>query len=62
MLLFFCFFPLFVEVQTPEEKDEKEEKEQDKASRTARVQPTPQARDVAAESPNADKKQLQPKQ
>uniref|UniRef100_A0A3B3HMR2 Protein phosphatase 1, regulatory subunit 12C n=1 Tax=Oryzias latipes TaxID=8090 RepID=A0A3B3HMR2_ORYLA len=39
-------------VQTPEEKDEKEEKEQDKASRTARVQPTPQARDVAAESPN----------
>uniref|UniRef100_A0A3P9MDE6 Protein phosphatase 1, regulatory subunit 12C n=1 Tax=Oryzias latipes TaxID=8090 RepID=A0A3P9MDE6_ORYLA len=48
-------------VQTPEEKDE-EEKEQDKASRTARVQPTPQARDVAAESPNGDKKQLQPKQ
>ncbi|CAJ1053082.1 protein phosphatase 1 regulatory subunit 12C isoform X2 [Xyrichtys novacula] len=37
--------------KTPEEKDE-EEKEQDKANRTARVQPTPQTRDAAAESPN----------
>ncbi|XP_034044009.1 protein phosphatase 1 regulatory subunit 12C isoform X2 [Thalassophryne amazonica] len=37
--------------KTPEEKDE--EKEQDKASRTARVSPTPQTRDAAAESPNA---------
>ncbi|XP_049427461.1 protein phosphatase 1 regulatory subunit 12C isoform X2 [Epinephelus fuscoguttatus] len=36
--------------KTPEEKDE--EKEQDKANRTARVQPTPQTRDPAAESPN----------
>ncbi|RVE76559.1 hypothetical protein OJAV_G00009820 [Oryzias javanicus] len=46
--------------KTSEEKEE--EKEQDKASRTARVQPTPQARDAAAESPNTDKKQQQPKQ
>ncbi|XP_060948127.1 protein phosphatase 1 regulatory subunit 12C isoform X2 [Limanda limanda] len=38
--------------KTPEEKDD-EEKEQDKANRTARVQPTPQTRDAAAESPNA---------
>ncbi|KAA8594510.1 hypothetical protein FQN60_011645 [Etheostoma spectabile] len=37
--------------KTPEEKDE-EEKEQDKANRTARVQPTPQTRDGAADSPN----------
>ncbi|XP_040002938.1 protein phosphatase 1 regulatory subunit 12C [Xiphias gladius] len=37
--------------KTPEEKDE-EEKGQDKANRTARVQPTPQTRDTAAESPN----------
>lgn len=37
--------------KTPEEKGE-EEKEQDKANRTARVQPTPQTRDAAAESPN----------
>uniref|UniRef100_UPI0037E775EC protein phosphatase 1 regulatory subunit 12C isoform X2 n=1 Tax=Semicossyphus pulcher TaxID=241346 RepID=UPI0037E775EC len=37
--------------KTPEEKDD-EEKEQDKANRTARVQPTPQTRDVTAESPN----------
>lgn len=46
------------------EEEEEEEKEQDKASRTARVRPTPQSRDAAAESPgvpNADKK-LQPKQ
>ncbi|XP_017297110.1 protein phosphatase 1 regulatory subunit 12C [Kryptolebias marmoratus] len=47
--------------KTSEEKDEdEEENEQEKASRTARVQPTPQTRD--AESPNADKKQQQPKQ
>lgn len=38
-------------VQTPEENYD-EEKEQDKANRTARVQPTPQTRDAAAESPN----------
>ncbi|XP_065819589.1 protein phosphatase 1 regulatory subunit 12C isoform X2 [Labrus bergylta] len=47
--------------KTPEEKDE-EEKEQDKASRTARVQPTPQTRDAAAESPNtpnADRRKFQ---
>ncbi|KAI3352727.1 hypothetical protein L3Q82_019314 [Scortum barcoo] len=37
--------------KTPEEKDE-DEKEQDKANRTARVQPTPQARDATADSPN----------
>ncbi|XP_070683977.1 protein phosphatase 1 regulatory subunit 12C [Pempheris klunzingeri] len=37
--------------KTPEEKNV-EEKEQDKANRTARVQPTPQTRDAAAESPN----------
>ncbi|KAK9540326.1 hypothetical protein VZT92_002787 [Zoarces viviparus] len=37
--------------KTPEEKGE-EEHEQDKANRTARVQPTPQAREAAAESPN----------
>uniref|UniRef100_A0A3Q2SUJ4 Protein phosphatase 1, regulatory subunit 12C n=1 Tax=Fundulus heteroclitus TaxID=8078 RepID=A0A3Q2SUJ4_FUNHE len=53
--------------EKPSEKKEEdeEEKEQDKASRTARVQPTPQTRDGAAESPvapNADKKQQQPKQ
>ncbi|XP_074549498.1 protein phosphatase 1 regulatory subunit 12C isoform X2 [Halichoeres trimaculatus] len=47
--------------KTPEERDE-EEKEQDKANRTARVQPTPQARDAAAESPNtpnADRRKFQ---
>ncbi|XP_051241542.1 protein phosphatase 1 regulatory subunit 12C isoform X2 [Dicentrarchus labrax] len=47
--------------KTPEEKDE-EEKEQDKANRTARVQPTPQMRDAAAESPNtpnADRRKFQ---
>ncbi|XP_069577815.1 protein phosphatase 1 regulatory subunit 12C isoform X1 [Brachyistius frenatus] len=47
--------------KTPEEKDE-EEKEQDKANRTARVQPTPQNRDAAAESPNtpnADRRKFQ---
>ncbi|XP_028263093.1 protein phosphatase 1 regulatory subunit 12C isoform X2 [Parambassis ranga] len=42
--------------KTPEEKEKEEEeegeKEQDKASRTARVQPTPQTRDPAGESPN----------
>lgn len=41
--------------QTPtdkEEEEEEEEKQQDKASRTARVQPTPQTRDAAAESPS----------
>uniref|UniRef100_A0A8C2WWC5 Protein phosphatase 1, regulatory subunit 12C n=1 Tax=Cyclopterus lumpus TaxID=8103 RepID=A0A8C2WWC5_CYCLU len=37
--------------KTPEEKSE-EEHEQDKANRTARVQPTPQTRGAAAESPN----------
>uniref|UniRef100_A0A3Q2CLC6 Protein phosphatase 1, regulatory subunit 12C n=1 Tax=Cyprinodon variegatus TaxID=28743 RepID=A0A3Q2CLC6_CYPVA len=39
-----------------------EEKEQDKASRTARVQPTPQTREAVVESPSApvaDKKQFQ---
>ncbi|XP_034544707.1 protein phosphatase 1 regulatory subunit 12C isoform X2 [Notolabrus celidotus] len=47
--------------KTPEEKDD-EEKEQDKANRTARVQPTPQTRDAAAESPNtpnADRRKFQ---
>ncbi|XP_031140454.1 protein phosphatase 1 regulatory subunit 12C isoform X2 [Sander lucioperca] len=47
--------------KTPEEKVE-EEKEQDKANRTARVQPTPQTRDGAAESPNtpnADRRKFQ---
>ncbi|XP_028458172.1 protein phosphatase 1 regulatory subunit 12C isoform X1 [Perca flavescens] len=47
--------------KTPEEKIE-EEKEQDKANRTARVQPTPQTRDGAAESPNtpnADRRKFQ---
>uniref|UniRef100_A0A3P9N6I0 Protein phosphatase 1, regulatory subunit 12C n=1 Tax=Poecilia reticulata TaxID=8081 RepID=A0A3P9N6I0_POERE len=39
-----------------------EEKEQDKASRTARVQPTPQTREVAAESPNAPNADKKPKQ
>uniref|UniRef100_G3Q2A9 cGMP-dependent protein kinase interacting domain-containing protein n=1 Tax=Gasterosteus aculeatus aculeatus TaxID=481459 RepID=G3Q2A9_GASAC len=46
---------------TPEEKSE-EEPEQDKASRTARVQPTPQTRAPEAESPNAlnnDKRKFQ---
>ncbi|KAL3995848.1 transcription factor AP-2 gamma [Sarotherodon galilaeus] len=38
--------------KTPTDKQE-EEKEQDKASRTARVQPTPQTKDAAADSPNA---------
>nr|XP_004538819.1 protein phosphatase 1 regulatory subunit 12C isoform X1 [Maylandia zebra] len=38
--------------KTPANKQE-EEKEQDKASRTARVQPTPQTKDAAADSPNA---------
>ncbi|KAM6940480.1 protein phosphatase 1 regulatory subunit 12C [Xenentodon cancila] len=45
-----------------EETGEEQQKEQDKASRTARVQPTPQTRDAAAESPNApgaDKKHKQ---
>ncbi|XP_030601414.1 protein phosphatase 1 regulatory subunit 12C isoform X2 [Archocentrus centrarchus] len=45
-----------------EEEEEKEEKEQDKANRTARVQPTPQTRDAAAESPstpNADRRKFQ---
>ncbi|XP_063739348.1 protein phosphatase 1 regulatory subunit 12C isoform X2 [Eleginops maclovinus] len=37
--------------KTPEERDE-QEKEQHKANRTARVQPTPQTREAAAESPN----------
>ncbi|XP_075947286.1 protein phosphatase 1 regulatory subunit 12C isoform X3 [Anarhichas minor] len=37
--------------KTPEEKGE-EEHEQDKANRTARVQPIPQTREAAAESPN----------
>ncbi|XP_022049031.2 protein phosphatase 1 regulatory subunit 12C isoform X1 [Acanthochromis polyacanthus] len=48
--------------KTPEEKDEEEDKEQDKANRTARVQPTPQTRDIAAESPNnpnADRRKFQ---
>ncbi|XP_061581106.1 protein phosphatase 1 regulatory subunit 12C [Cololabis saira] len=52
--------------KTSEEKDEEAEeeqqKEQDKASRTARVQPTPQTREAAADSPNApaaDKKHKQ---
>ncbi|XP_040043376.2 protein phosphatase 1 regulatory subunit 12C isoform X2 [Gasterosteus aculeatus] len=47
--------------KTPEEKS-KEEPEQDKASRTARVQPTPQTRAPEAESPNAlnnDKRKFQ---
>ncbi|XP_058496969.1 protein phosphatase 1 regulatory subunit 12C isoform X2 [Solea solea] len=47
--------------KTPEDKDE-EEREQDKASRTARVQPTPQTRDANAESPNnpnADRRKFQ---
>ncbi|XP_026215879.1 protein phosphatase 1 regulatory subunit 12C isoform X2 [Anabas testudineus] len=47
--------------KSPEEKDE-EEKEQDKANRTARVQPTPQTKDVTAESPNtpnADRRKFQ---
>ncbi|KAF7666953.1 hypothetical protein LDENG_00083340 [Lucifuga dentata] len=39
--------------KTPEEKDEEEKnQDQDRANRTARVQPTPQIRDTAAESPN----------
>ncbi|XP_078121579.1 protein phosphatase 1 regulatory subunit 12C isoform X2 [Sander vitreus] len=45
--------------KTPEEKVEKE---QDKANRTARVQPTPQTRDGATESPNtpnADRRKFQ---
>ncbi|KAK2919471.1 protein phosphatase 1 regulatory subunit 12C isoform X2 [Channa argus] len=45
--------------KTPEEKDEEE---QDKANRTAKVQPTPQTRDIAAESPNtpnADRRKFQ---
>ena len=37
--------------QTPEEKDV-EERDQDRASRTARVQPTPQRKDPMADSPN----------
>ncbi|XP_047435391.1 protein phosphatase 1 regulatory subunit 12C isoform X2 [Mugil cephalus] len=48
--------------KTPEEKQEEEEEEQDKANRTARVQPTPQTRDTAAESPNtpnADRRKFQ---
>uniref|UniRef100_A0A3Q1EAK8 Protein phosphatase 1, regulatory subunit 12C n=1 Tax=Acanthochromis polyacanthus TaxID=80966 RepID=A0A3Q1EAK8_9TELE len=51
-----------VQPLTPEEKDEEEDKEQDKANRTARVQPTPQTRDIAAESPNnpnADRRKFQ---
>uniref|UniRef100_A0A4W5N6X4 Protein phosphatase 1, regulatory subunit 12C n=1 Tax=Hucho hucho TaxID=62062 RepID=A0A4W5N6X4_9TELE len=39
------------EKQTPEEKDV-EERDQDRASRTARVQPTPQRKDPVADSPN----------
>ncbi|CAB1344933.1 unnamed protein product [Coregonus sp. 'balchen'] len=39
------------EKQTPEEKDV-EERDQDRASRTARVQPTPQRKDPLADSPN----------
>uniref|UniRef100_A0A4W5NVD0 Protein phosphatase 1 regulatory subunit 12A n=1 Tax=Hucho hucho TaxID=62062 RepID=A0A4W5NVD0_9TELE len=39
------------ESQTPEEKDV-EERDQDRASRTARVQPTPQRKDPVADSPN----------
>uniref|UniRef100_A0A674DTF3 Protein phosphatase 1 regulatory subunit 12A n=1 Tax=Salmo trutta TaxID=8032 RepID=A0A674DTF3_SALTR len=39
------------ESQTPEEKDV-EERDQDRASRTARVQPTPQRKDPLADSPN----------
>ncbi|KAM4751405.1 protein phosphatase 1 regulatory subunit 12C [Anableps anableps] len=53
------------EEKNEDEEQKEEEKEQDKASRTARVQPTPQTREAAAESPNApnaDKKQQQPKQ
>lgn len=46
------FFLLSYVIQTPTNKQE-EEKEQDKASRTARVQPTPQTKDAAADSPNA---------
>lgn len=46
------FFLLSYVIQTPTDKQE-EEKEQDKASRTARVQPTPQMKDAAADSPNA---------
>ncbi|XP_045073329.1 protein phosphatase 1 regulatory subunit 12C-like isoform X1 [Coregonus clupeaformis] len=37
--------------KTPEEKDV-EERDQDRASRTARVQPTPQRKDPLADSPN----------
>lgn len=37
--------------QIPEEKDV-EERDQDRASRTARVQPTPQRKDPVADSPN----------
>ncbi|NP_001133423.1 phosphatase 1 regulatory subunit 12C [Salmo salar] len=39
------------EKQIPEEKDV-EERDQDRASRTARVQPTPQRKDPVADSPN----------
>uniref|UniRef100_A0A8C7IL88 Protein phosphatase 1 regulatory subunit n=1 Tax=Oncorhynchus kisutch TaxID=8019 RepID=A0A8C7IL88_ONCKI len=39
------------EKQTPEEKDV-EERDQDRASRTARVQPTPQRKEPLADSPN----------
>ncbi|XP_015231357.1 PREDICTED: protein phosphatase 1 regulatory subunit 12C isoform X2 [Cyprinodon variegatus] len=52
------------EEKAEDEEQTEEEKEQDKASRTARVQPTPQTREAVVESPSApvaDKKQ-QPKQ
>uniref|UniRef100_A0A3B3Z3X5 cGMP-dependent protein kinase interacting domain-containing protein n=1 Tax=Poecilia mexicana TaxID=48701 RepID=A0A3B3Z3X5_9TELE len=47
---------------SPAEKQKEEEKEQDKASRTARVQPTPQTREAAAESPSAPNADKKPKQ
>uniref|UniRef100_A0A3Q0SNK3 Protein phosphatase 1, regulatory subunit 12C n=1 Tax=Amphilophus citrinellus TaxID=61819 RepID=A0A3Q0SNK3_AMPCI len=49
-------------VSPADKEEEEEEKEQDKANRTARVQPTPQTRDAAAESPstpNADRRKFQ---
>ncbi|XP_054897382.1 protein phosphatase 1 regulatory subunit 12C isoform X1 [Poeciliopsis prolifica] len=50
------------EEKNEEEEQKEEEKELDKASRTARVQPTPQTREAATESPNAPNADKKPKQ
>lgn len=54
--MYLCFFNV---TQTAEDKD-KELQEQDKQNRTARVQPTPQAKDSdSPNTPNTDRRKYE---